>query len=151
MPQLVRGGKYIFGWSKVAEDGSIRISPEALREYGYSDGDRLILMPGSKTSQGFSVSSLGKLGGTPFYDSVAASPLMGAELGETVDVGGRSMCWVRLESGVIRVPPETLRLYGVSPGTRVLGGRGSRVGIAFIATGSIIEEALKHDLMCFMV
>ena len=33
MPQLVKGGKYIFGWSKVGKEGKIKIPPEAYEEY----------------------------------------------------------------------------------------------------------------------
>jgi hypothetical protein len=151
MPRLVRGGKYVFGWSLVGDDGSLRIPEEALVEYGFVSGDRLVLMPGSRTSRGFSVSSLGKLRDSPFYDLVVRSPLMGAGVGEVVDVSGRCFCWVRLESGVICVPPDALRRYGVSVGDRVLAARGSRLGIGFPVTGPIIEEAKKHDIECFSV
>ena len=76
---------------------------------------------------------------------------MGAGIGEAVDVSGRCFCWVNLESGVIHVPPDVLRLYGVSVGDRVLGARGSGLGIGFLVTGPIIEEARKHKIECFSV
>lgn len=151
MPQLVKGGKYVFGWSQVSADGSLRIPGEALDEYGFVSGDRLLLMPGSRTSRGFSVSSLGKLRDSPFYDMLVRSPLMSAGVGEAVDVSGRCFCWVKLESGVIHVPPDALSLYGVSVGDRVLGARGSGLGIGFLVTGPIIEEARKHNIECFCV
>jgi len=33
MPQLVKGGKYVFGWSIISEYGGILIPEEALHEY----------------------------------------------------------------------------------------------------------------------
>ena len=35
MPQLERGGKYVFGWSQVSENGVIVIPGEAVGEYGH--------------------------------------------------------------------------------------------------------------------
>lgn len=151
MPRLVKGGKYVFGWSLVSSDGSLRIPGEALDEYGYVSSDKLVLMPGSRTSRGFSVSSPAKLRASPFFKSLTSSQLMGADEGVAVDVSGRAFCWVRLESGVIRVRPETLRLYGVSVGDMVLGVRGSRLGIGFPVTGPIVEEAKNHKIEFFRV
>ena len=53
MPQLVKGGKHVFGWSKVGEQGSIVIPSEAFAEYHLITGENVILMSGSKTSGGF--------------------------------------------------------------------------------------------------
>ena len=30
MPQLVKGGKHVFGWSKVGNNGVIKIPPEVI-------------------------------------------------------------------------------------------------------------------------
>ncbi len=57
MPQIARGGKNVFGWSKVGIDGKIVIPPEAIEEYSLNEDDRTILIPGSKTSGGFGLSS----------------------------------------------------------------------------------------------
>ena len=39
MPQLVKGGKYVFGWSVIGEDGGVVIPGEAVLEYGFEPGD----------------------------------------------------------------------------------------------------------------
>jgi len=44
MPQLVKGGKYIFGWSCVHPDGRIMSPPEAREEYCFEPGGKLIVM-----------------------------------------------------------------------------------------------------------
>jgi hypothetical protein len=53
MPQLAKGGKYVFGWSKVGDQGEIVIPLEALEEYNLTTDKNVILMSGSKTSGGF--------------------------------------------------------------------------------------------------
>jgi bifunctional DNA-binding transcriptional regulator/antitoxin component of YhaV-PrlF toxin-antitoxin module len=52
MPQLERGGKYVFGWSQVSENGVIVIPGEAVGEYGLNPGTEVVLISGSKSSGG---------------------------------------------------------------------------------------------------
>ena len=33
MPQLNKGGKYVFGWSKIADDRTVHFPPMVLTEY----------------------------------------------------------------------------------------------------------------------
>jgi hypothetical protein len=65
MPQIVKGGKYIFGWSRVGDNGEIRIPPEAFQEYDLKKYENLILIPGSKRSGGFGLTSIEKLKKSP--------------------------------------------------------------------------------------
>lgn len=53
MPQLVKGGKYVFGWSKVNDEGKIVIPSKAFIEYHFKAGEKIILLSGSRTSGGF--------------------------------------------------------------------------------------------------
>jgi hypothetical protein len=53
MPRLVKGGKFIYGLSRIGPQGTIVIPPQAMKEYGYAAGDRVIVMSGSRTSGGF--------------------------------------------------------------------------------------------------
>ena len=52
MPQIAKGGKYVFGWSVIGENGKIVIPDEAVREYHLEPDDKLLLISGSKTSGG---------------------------------------------------------------------------------------------------
>jgi len=58
MPHLVKGGKYLFGWSKVGNQGKIKIPPEAYEEYNLNLDKFTILFSGNKTSGGFGLSSV---------------------------------------------------------------------------------------------
>jgi hypothetical protein len=148
MPQLVKGGKHTFGWSRVGDSGRIRIPPEALKEYGLRESERPILLPGSRTSGGFGLASRESLEGSPLGVAAALCPELGAfraSEGEVVDCRGRPFCWVQLRDGCIDVPPATLQEYGVRVGDKLLVIRGSGLGIGFAVRGRIVEEALQHS------
>jgi len=125
MPQLVKGGKWVFGWVVVGAEREIAIPPEAWREFGFQAGDEAIFTPGSRRSGGFGVSRPGLM----------------AEAREKMDrVGLRELGRGQFEDGRVTAPPE----IGVKPGGRLLVVRGSRYGLGFVARGPIYDEALKH-------
>jgi bifunctional DNA-binding transcriptional regulator/antitoxin component of YhaV-PrlF toxin-antitoxin module len=144
MPQIVKGGKYVYGWSKVSEKGEIVIPDEAVREYHLKD--TVILLPGSKRSGGFGLTTIELLKDSSLFTAIDATPLGNFSLteGEILDVNGRPWCWVRLYKNRITVPLETLTVYGIHPGDSVLSVRGSRVAIGFVVRGPIVEEAQTH-------
>ena len=45
MPQLVKGGKHVFGWSLIGPDGAVMLPPEAVDEYGLYGDSELLLIP----------------------------------------------------------------------------------------------------------
>jgi hypothetical protein len=147
MPQLVKGGKYIFGWSKVRRDGRINIPPEAFHEYAFYDGENVIVIPGSLKSGGFGLAHIEEMAQSPIGSFLEKCPqLLRCELpeGETVGIGGRLYCWVKVHDKSIRLPLGTLSKYGVSNDNLLLVGRGSSMALGFIAKGLIFEEGKKH-------
>jgi hypothetical protein len=150
MPQLVKGGKYSYGWSHVSETGVIKIFKEALEEYGFKSNDRLILLPGSLRSKGFIVTTIDKLSSTILEKILGSSPnaLFDFPEGTCIQTNGKKICWVKLDSNdCISLPLKTLKEYGVEPGDNLLSVRGSHVGIGFPVTGPIINEAMKHNCL----
>jgi hypothetical protein len=123
MPQLVKGGKWVFGWVVVGAGGEVRIPPEAYAEYGFQVGKPVVFIRGSRTSGGFGVARREKL-------AVSLIPLTERQLGEGV-IG---------KNGRVTFPPET----GVKPGERLLVGRGSGLALGFVQRGPIYKEALRH-------
>jgi hypothetical protein len=123
MPQLAKGGKWVFGWVIVSPQREIRIPPEAYAEYGYQAGEEVIFLAGSRRSGGFSIGRTQKL-------ATSKIPLE-----------RRALCRAKMgEAGRIKLPPET----GVQPGDRLLAGRGSGLALGFLRQGPIFQEALKH-------
>ena len=56
MPQIRKGGKYVFGWSIIRNDFSIQFPIDAINEYDICSEGKVFLITGSKTTGGFAVS-----------------------------------------------------------------------------------------------
>jgi bifunctional DNA-binding transcriptional regulator/antitoxin component of YhaV-PrlF toxin-antitoxin module len=148
MPQIVKGGKYIFGWSRVGDKGKIRIPPEAFKEYDLIRYENLILFPGSKRSGGFGLTSIEKIQESPLGGVLEKNPQLAKfqiPEGTALEIDNKTYCWVKPDnSGVIIVPLVTLKKYGISAGDFLLVVRGSHLAVGFIVKGPIVEEAKNH-------
>lgn len=145
--QLVKGGKHTFGWSAVTGSGRIAIPAEAIAEYGLVEGDRLVVVPGSRTSGGFGLSSRRSLEGSILAVVLEEHPVLGQfrlPAGDVVEHGGRPYCWAPFHRGAIEIPEPTLVKYGVKIDDRLLVIRGSGLAIGFAVRGPIVNEARKH-------
>jgi hypothetical protein len=121
MPQLAKGGKWVFGWCMVGPTCEIQIPPEAYVEYGFQQGETVIITRGSRRSGGVGIGRVEKL-----QNSILQSRFIGKS---TIGANGR-----------VALPPEA----GVQPGERLLVVRGSGLALGFLLRGPIVEEALKH-------
>jgi bifunctional DNA-binding transcriptional regulator/antitoxin component of YhaV-PrlF toxin-antitoxin module len=148
MPQLVKGGKYVYGLVKISGTGIIIIPPEAMEEYRFKDGDRVIIMSGSRKSGGFGITKSSILQKTNLAGIIQDIPGLASYQipeNETKENKGRWLCWSTVKTGgYIQLPVKTLLKYGAKPGNLLAIGRGSNLALAFIARGVILEEALKH-------
>jgi len=147
MPQLVKGGKHTFGWSRVGDTGRIVIPPEALEEYNLKESEKMVLVPGSQTSGGFGIGSMesvkrSHLGAV--VDTRSGLGIFRKPEGEVIEYGGKLYCWVELKDGGVVIPQGILNRYGVKIGNKLLVIRGSGLAIGFAVRGPIIEEAKKH-------
>jgi hypothetical protein len=125
MPQLVKGGKWVFGWVIVQSDRTITIPPEPWKEYGFEVGEEALLIRGSRTSGGFSLATPRLIAGTAI------------SLGGEQRILGRG----RIEPpGCVTLPDQ----IEVLPGQRLLAVRGSGRALGFLQKGRIFEEAQKH-------
>ena len=57
MPQMSKGGKYIFGWSVIRENGKIIFPASAVEEYKLQKERYIYIVSGSKQTGGFCVMS----------------------------------------------------------------------------------------------
>jgi bifunctional DNA-binding transcriptional regulator/antitoxin component of YhaV-PrlF toxin-antitoxin module len=143
----VKGGKHVFGWSKVGNEGEIVIPSEAFAEYRLMVGENVILMSGSKTSGGFGLTKRESLRESQLSVLLDRCPEL-AEFripaGTAIEYQGRTYCWVTMCEMSITVPVGTLARFGVKPGDNLLSVRGSGLALGFIVRGPIIEEARRH-------
>ena len=149
MPQLVKGGKYVFGWSAVNKNVRILIPEEAIGEYHIQLGEGMILMPGSNTSGGFSILRKSLLEKSRLSDVLIKNRELAeflTEEGEVVNISGRNMCWTTISgNGQLKLLPHTLKAYGVAMGDYLLAVCGSYLGIGMVVKGPLVEEARNHS------
>jgi len=148
MPQLVKGAKNVFGWSRVGDDGRIIIPPDAFAEYGFVDKGNAIVMSGSRKSGGFGLTRLDKIKESSLAGIITVIPELKEykiSEGAAVRYSSRLYCWVRIFNESITVPLETLKQYGINKGDMLLTARGSNLALGFIVKGPIVAEAKKHS------
>jgi bifunctional DNA-binding transcriptional regulator/antitoxin component of YhaV-PrlF toxin-antitoxin module len=148
MPRLVKGGKWVFGWSKVSGKGKIVIPPETLDEYEIHVNDEMVLMSGSKTSGGFSAMKLSRMERSKLsalidtFPELRMSPIPGDGV---VRKGNRVFYRTSVKKGgSITLAAALLAEYGVKTGDSLLVARGSGLAPGFIVRGPIVEEARRH-------
>jgi hypothetical protein len=147
MPQLVKGGKNAFAWSRVAKTGRIRIPEDAFMEYGFRENEAVILMSGSNTSGGFALSRISRIQESPLSSILRAHPALtyqGIPAGRLLKFNSKFVCWALIVEKSITLPFATLQQFGIKRDALLLTVRGSNFGLGFIIKGSIIEEAKKH-------
>ena len=122
MPQLVKGGKWVFGWCVVNDAMQIQIPPAAYQEYEFQNGETALFIKGSKKSGGFGIARQPVVAAMPFFARIFSQGGIG-------------------ENGIIKIP----KMIECQPGDKFLAVRGSGVALGFVQYGPIFEEALKHD------
>jgi bifunctional DNA-binding transcriptional regulator/antitoxin component of YhaV-PrlF toxin-antitoxin module len=120
MPQLEKGGKWVFGWVVVQPGKKITVPSEAYREYGFQAGEEIVFTRGSRRSGGFGIGRAAKFP-TLLRQRTLALGRMG-------------------KKGQVVLPLEV----ELQVGDRLLAVRGSGYALGFLAQGSICEKALRH-------
>ena len=148
MPQLVKGGKYTFGWSKVSDSGRMYIPEEARLEYGFKPFDKIIIINGSTTSKGFAITKASMIQNSPIYQNLT-------KYKELVDFKELTIGYIRDKKriytwsevdrqGYFKIKSDILIQYHVEINNKLLVIRGSGFALGFIKTGPIVIEARKH-------
>jgi hypothetical protein len=148
MPQLEKGGKFVFGWCRIRQDGSVLLPPQAGQEYDFNAGDEIILMSGSKTSGGFGITRKSWLEKSKLSVILKNNPgLADSSLaeGQPVMYKGRNYCRFILDKdGRFFLSPNALEAYEIKPGDSLLSIRSSDIAIGMAAKGPLIVLAKTH-------
>lgn len=148
MPQVTKGGKFIFGWSRIREGGILTLPPQAVSEYDIVCEGRVILFTGSKSTGGFCVTRHGlwmrsKLGfvlaQTPAVSEYADAPYTWRR------IKGRSYCWAPVTNmGELALPSETLTFLNMKPNDLLLSIRSSDIAFTMGHHGPLVERARNY-------
>jgi hypothetical protein len=147
MPHISKGGKYIFGWSRVAVDGRVIIPDKAMREYRMESDEKAILISGSKRSGGFVVAKKDLLARSDISNVIDDIPRLAhfeLQEGETIGYKGRRYCWVTIRGNGLVLPASTLDDFRIQPDDRLLSIRGSNIAFVLALKGPIVEKAKQH-------
>ena len=74
MPQMTKGGKYIFGWSRIRVNGELIFPRMAIDEYKLKEENYIYIVSGSKQTGGFSVMTEPLLSHSKLKNILAENP-----------------------------------------------------------------------------
>ena len=149
MPQMNKGGKYIFGKSIIHEDGMVRLPPMAVYEYAIAAEGRVYLFTGSKSTGGFCVTRRGLLEPSKLCHILSENPMLReheiAE-GSFIPYKGRAYCWRAITpEGSIVLSPEMLSFLRLAPGMELLSIRSSDIAFTMGAKGPLLEKEKEYN------
>lgn len=149
MPQLNKGGKYVFGWSVIGGDGTLRFPPETLAEYGLLDSQNIIIFTGSRSTGGFCVTSKRLLSASKLNHILNDLPELTegrpGDLGRLLPYKGRSYAWLPLSSGgTVQLPQHTLEALGLRRGNKLMSIRSSDIAFTMGARGPLVEKGNRY-------
>ena len=147
MPQMNKGGKFVFGESVIRQDGRVQFPPQAVEEYHIASEGKVYLFTGSKSTGGFCVTRQGLLLPSMLGHILAETPeLLQYETpaGSFLPYKGRAYCWTAIsETGEIWLTEEMMLLLHLEPGMRLLSIRSSDIAFTMGAKGPLLEKAAQ--------
>lgn len=149
MPQMNKGGKYIFGKSIIRNDGIIQLPEQAIQEYNISSEGKVYLFTGSKSTGGFCVTRKGLLEpsklGHILYDNPELKDYSVSQ-GSFIKYKGRSYAWIEISTdGKIVLNDEMISFLKLDIGMRLLSIRSSDIAFTMGAYGRLMDESMKHE------
>lgn len=148
MPQMNKGGKFVFGKSVIRPDGAVQIPLQAIEEYHIGDEGKVYLFTGSKITGGFCVTRKGLLHPSKLGHILEDTPSLlnySASSGEFIKYKGRSYCWVDIShDGKILLTKKMMEFLEVKLGMELLSIRSSDIAFTMGAKGPLIEKAENY-------
>ena len=148
MPQLNKGGKYVFGLSIIGPGNRILLPREALDRYPVHREKRILIFTGSRSTGGFCVTSPGLLAGSKLAHILTDCPgLAGDELGEGefIRYKGRGYAWAPVSpEGVVTLPDKAMAYLALSIGDTLMCIKSSDIAFTMGAKGPLMERAANY-------
>lgn len=145
MPQLNKGGKFVFGLSELHGDLSVVIPPQAFKEYHVEEDDSLIIFTGSKSSGGFCVTSERMLGQSELSKILAEEPSLRNPESEWMAYKGRKYRAVKRNGSMVLLTEEDLRTLGITIGDILMCVRSSDIAFTFMHHGPLMERSKNYQ------
>ncbi|HML36263.1 MAG TPA: hypothetical protein PKA19_02415 [Bacillota bacterium] len=148
MPQMNKGGKFVFGKSIVHDDLTVHFPPQAVSEYDITIDGKVILITGSKTTGGFCVTRQGLLETSQLRHVLCETSMLkdnSIPAGTFIKYKGRSYCWVEItKAGIIQLTADMLDFLQLKTGMELLSIRSSDIAFVMGAKGPLLERADQY-------
>ena len=148
MPQMTKGGKFIFGKSLLREDGSLQLPPQAVEEYQIASEGRVYLFTGSRITGGFCVTRKGLLLPSKLGHILTDMPVLmdyTAGEGAFLPYKGRWYGWTAISpDGMLTLSEPALQFLKLAPGMKLLSIRSSYIAFTMGAKGPLLEKAANY-------
>ena len=149
MPQMNKGGKFIFGKSLIRAGGWICLPPMAVSEYEIASEGKVYLFTGSKSTGGFCVTRRGLLQPSKLGHILTENPTLRdyeAEEGRFIPYKGRSYCWLAIApDGALLLTPEMLSFLRLAQRMELLSIRSSDIAFTMGAKGPLLEREQNYS------
>lgn len=149
MPQMNKGGKFIFGKSTIREDGMLQFPEQAIKEYNITADGKVYLFTGSKSTGGFCVTRKGLLEPSKLGHILTETPELREytiKAGTFIKYKGRFYTWTEIsDDGQIILTNEMQIFLKIKVGMRLLSIRSSNIAFTMGAYGPLVEESIKHE------
>ncbi len=148
MPQLNKGGKFVFGKSIIKEDLKIYFPTQAINEYNICKENRIYLFSGARATGGFCVTRKALLLpskiGNILTDTLDLCDYKLPE-GKFIEYKGRKYCWKKIsKDGSIQLTEEMMQELELSIGMELLSIRSSNIAFTMGAKGILLERAKNY-------
>jgi hypothetical protein len=148
MPQMTKGGKYIFGWSRIRVDGELSFPRMAVEEYKLKEEKYIYIVSGSKQTGGFSVMTEPLLSNSKLKNILIDNPYLADRSigeGELISYKGRKYAWLTLKDDTISLPEDLIKSLGIEIGDKLLAIRSSDIAFTMGLRGSLIDKANSYE------
>ena len=144
MPQMTKGGKYIFGWSRIRVNGELIFPGMAVDEYKLKEENHIYIVSGSKQTGGFSVMTESLLSHSTLKNILKENPSLADRSlseGELIAYKGRKYGWIALKENTVYLSDDLMKMLEIKVGDKLLAIRSSDIAFTMGFRGSLIDKA----------
>ena len=118
-----KGGKYIFGWSVIRENGEMTFPIKAVEEYKLQNESFVYIVSGSKQTGGFCVMPEPLLSRSKLQHILKENQNLAdrnLQEGELISYKGRKYGWLTLKNGGVRLSDSLMQTLNIKTGDKLL-------------------------------
>ena len=143
-----KGGKYIFGWSVIRENGEMTFPIKAVEEYKLQNESFVYIVSGSKQTGGFCVMPEPLLSRSKLQHILKENQNLAdrnLQEGELISYKGRKYGWLTLKNGGVRLSDSLMQTLNIKTGDKLLTIRSSDIAFTLGVRGTLIQKAREYS------